>query len=68
MKYINHVSFWNDLKLILLTAKKVFGREESNENVDLTDDYGDALLKTGKVSREKYEALQIQAQQLLAEC
>ena len=68
LKYINHVSFWNDLKLILLTAKKVFGREESNENVDLTDDYGDALLKTGKVSREKYEALQIQAQQLLAGC
>ena len=68
LKYIEHVSFWNDMKLILLTAKKVFGREESNENVDLTDDYGDALLKTGKVSREKYEALQIQAQQLLAEC
>ncbi|MBR0186274.1 MAG: sugar transferase [Synergistaceae bacterium] len=68
LEYIKHVSFWNDLKLILLTAKKVFGREESSENVDLTDDYGDALLKAGKVSSEKYEALQIQAQQLLAGC
>ncbi|MBR0184412.1 MAG: sugar transferase [Synergistaceae bacterium] len=68
LKYIEHVSFWGDLKLILLTAKKVFGREESKENVDLTDDYGDALLKAGKVSNEKYDALQIQAQQLLAGC
>lgn len=65
LKYIENVSFINDLKIIFLTVKKVFGREESSEEIDVTDDYGDALLKAGKVSREKYDALQAYAKHLL---
>ena len=67
LKYIENISFWGDLKLILLTAKKVFGRGESSQNIDLTDDYGDVLLKNGEVTQEKYTELQLQAQRLISE-
>ena len=33
----------------------------------MTDDYGDALLKAGKVTREDYDALQAHAKELIRE-
>ena len=33
----------------------------------MTDDYGDALLKAGKISREKYDAEQVHAKELIRE-
>lgn len=65
LKYIEHVSFPKDLKIIGLTIKKVFGRGESNEETDVTDDYGDALLKAGKVTPENYNILQEKAKNIL---
>ncbi len=47
--------------------KKVFGKGESSTELDVTDDYGDALLKAGKVSREKYDAEQAHASNLIME-
>ena len=45
-----------------------------NATLDITDgenatalDYGDALLKAGKVSREKYDALQAHAKDMIKE-
>ena len=67
LKYIEDVSFVNDMKITLMTVKKVFGREESAEETDVTDDFGDALLKEGKVSKNKYDALQDYARRLLEE-
>lgn len=67
LKYIEKVCFWNDLRIVWLTVKKVFGREESSEELDVTDDYGDALLKVGKVSKEKYDALNAYARNLIAQ-
>lgn len=32
----------------------------------MTDDFGDALLKAGKVSKEKYEFLQDEAKHILS--
>lgn len=66
LKYIDNISFGNDLRILGMTIKKVFGRDESSAELDVTDDYGDALLKAGKVSREKYDALQDQARILLS--
>jgi lipopolysaccharide/colanic/teichoic acid biosynthesis glycosyltransferase len=66
LKYIEKVSFWNDLKILLLTVKKVIGHSESSEELDVTDDFGDALLKAGKVSKEKYESLQDEAKHILS--
>ena len=65
LKYIENISFWGDVKLILFTAKKVFGRSEGIQAIDLADDYGDALLKSGKVNQERYDALQAHAKLLL---
>ena len=68
LKYIENVSFWFDVKIILETAKQVFIRKnitETTEETDIELDYGDALLKAGRVSKEKYDALQAYASHLL---
>lgn len=65
LKYIKKISFWNDLKIVGLTVKKVFGKRESSDELDLADDYGDYLLKTGKITFGRYEVLQMQARNLL---
>lgn len=65
LKYIEDISFINDLKIVGETAKKVFGHEESAEELDVTDDYGDYLLKTGKVTKEVYDLLQNRAKEIL---
>lgn len=70
LKYIDNISFLNDLNLIWLTFKKVFIRNnitDSDEEIDITLDYGDALLKAGKISKSKYDALQAYAINILNE-
>ena len=58
IEYIKHVSFWNDLKIVGRTVKKVFSMRKASKETDVTDDYGDWLLKTGCISEEKYNELQ----------
>ena len=68
LKYIENIRFRIDLKIVLLTFRKVFLRSDLTEDSDETDitlDYGDALLQTGRVTREQYDALQAQARALL---
>jgi len=67
LKYIEKVSFVGDVKLVVQTAKKVFMRGESSNELDVTDDYGDALLKDGKISQEKYAQKQNEAKMILEE-
>ena len=67
LKYIENVSFIGDCKIVWMTVKKVFGNGEKSEELDVTDDYGDSLLKSGKVSRSKYDALQAYARNLIKE-
>ncbi len=61
LKYIKKVNFINDIRIILMTVKKVFGRNETSEEVDVTLDYGDELLKNGKISKAQYDELQKKA-------
>lgn len=70
LEYIQHVTFLGDLKIIFDTVKQVFfgekGLEDSNiDEVDLTDDFGDYLLKAGRVDKEEYERKQAEARGLL---
>lgn len=65
LEYIKKVTFWGDLKILMLTVKKVFGKGESAEELDITLDYGDALLKAGAVSTSKYDTLQEHARELI---
>lgn len=63
LKYIENVSFWNDIKIVFLTIKTAFIKAEGitdGENATALD-YGDALLKEDKVSKEKYDVLQAEA-------
>lgn len=69
LKYIERVTFWGDLKLVLATVKTAFIKAEGitdGENATALD-YGDALLKAGKVSMPQYDALQAHARNLIAE-
>ena len=70
LEYIQHVTFLGDLKIILDTVKQVFFRQKGLENsdvdeVEITDDFGDYLLKAGRVDREEYERKQVEAKTLL---
>ena len=67
LEYIENISFLNDVKIVLKTVMKVFGNNESADELDVTLDYGDALLKDGKVSEEEYNNLQKRAIVLLNE-
>lgn len=71
LKYIENVSFINDIRIVLMTIKKVFIRKknpESDIEVDLTLDYGDELLKDGMISMDEYTALQKQAVSIIDSC
>ena len=65
LKYIEKIGFLSDLKIIFMTVKKVFGHGESNSEIDVTDDYGDALMKSGKITQSEYDAKQQKAKALL---
>lgn len=70
LEYIQHVTFLGDLKIIFDTVKQVFFRQKGLENsdvdeVEITDDFGDYLLKAGRVSMEEYKERQVEAKTLL---
>lgn len=69
LKYIEKISFWGDVKIVWMTVMKVFIRKNNvdSEEVDLTPDYGDALLKAGKVDKDQYDVLQAKARIILEE-
>lgn len=60
LEYIENISFLGDVKIIVNTVKQVFLKEKGIEGsdideVDITDDFGDYLLKAGRVSKEEYD-------------
>lgn len=70
LEYIQNVTFLGDVKIVFDTVKQVFFKEKGLEGsdvdeVDVTDDYGDYLLKNGRVSREEYVRKQAEARELL---
>ena len=69
LKYIEKVSFWGDIKILIKTVVSVFKRSGITDGENATAlDYGDALLKSGKVSKQQYDALQLYAKNLINEC
>ena len=70
LEYIQHVTFLGDVRIIFDTVKQVFFKEKGLKDsdvdeVDITDDFGDYLLKAGRVSRNVYEEKQQEARRLL---
>lgn len=70
LEYIKEVTFWGDVKIIIDTIKQVFFKEKGIENsdmdeIEITDDYGDYLLKAGRVTQEEYDQKMDEAKKLL---
>lgn len=66
LKYIDKVSFIGDIKILFQTVALVFKRSGITDGENATAlDYGDALLKTGKIDESTYTLLQKKAIMLL---
>lgn len=70
LEYIQNITFWGDVKIIVNTIRQVFFHEKGQDDtsldeVEITDDYGDYLLKKGWVTREVYDQKQAEARTLL---
>ena len=70
LEYIQKITFLGDLKIIFDTVKQAFFKEKGLEGGDvdevaITDDFGDYLLKSSKVTKEEYDERQAAARVLL---
>ena len=68
LEYIQRITFWGDIKIILMTVVKVFKREGigADDMVDTAEDFGDYLLRAGEITNEEYEQGQAESRELLA--
>ncbi len=68
LEYIKHITFLSDAKIVFLTVWKAFVKSDgiSQEGMATAEDFGDYLLRTGKVDQKKYDELQEKSRQLLA--
>lgn len=54
--YLENITFLNDLKIIFMTISSVIRKEDvTTEGMETAEDLGDYLLRTGKISRMKYD-------------
>ena len=68
IEYVDHISFWNDVKIIFGTIKSVFAKEGiSAEGMETAEDFGDYLLRCGKISDETYQEMKKNAEQIVKE-
>ena len=66
LEYVDNITFAGDMKIIAETVLKVFRREcISEEGISTSTDLGDYLLASGKVTREEYDRLQAEAEEIL---
>lgn len=67
LKYIQKVSFWKDLCIIIKTVKTAFIKQEGITDGDMAtaEDLGDYLLKSGKVDQKEYIEKQTKAKKIL---
>ena len=67
LKYIKRITFFGDLKIIIFTIVKAFIKQEgiTMRDMETSMDYGDYLLKSGRISQNDYEKKQYEAIQIL---
>ena len=65
LEYVGHISLWEDISLVFKTVFKSFVKQENinREGFDTDENYGDYLLRTGKVSEEEHNYKCVLAQQ-----
>lgn len=70
LEYIHHITFIQDVRIILKTIGKVFLKQKERgiqnvSEVELAEDYGDYLLSVGKVSNDVYAKKMKEAEDIL---
>ena len=66
IEYVEHISFMVDMKILGETIQKVVKREDvSAEGMETAEDYGDYLLRIGKIDETYYQAKRQEALNLL---
>lgn len=67
LKYINKVSFVEDARIVFNTVKKAFIKQEgiTEDGMVTATDYGDYLLKSGKISHDLYDKSMKRAKMIL---
>ena len=66
LQYIENITFWNDVKIVLKTVIKVFMRSDVVREGTASDvDLGEWLLQNGVISKEEYNKKQIEAKELI---
>lgn len=67
LKYIEKISLFGDIKIVLDTVKKAFIKQEgiTQDDMATAEDFGDYLLRTEKVTEEEYREKQMQAKKIL---
>ena len=66
VKYVDNVTFLNDIKILLKTVTVVFGRKGvSEEGMATAEDFGDYLLRENKISSEEYNELVKNSKEIL---
>lgn len=66
LQYVEKITLWGDIKILLQTVKAVLIREGiTEEGMATAADLGDYLLSEGRVTREEYDAKQAEAKELL---
>ena len=66
LEYIERITLAGDVKILFQTVGKVLKREDTVREGTVSDmDFGDYLLKEGKVARDEYDQKQAEAKDLL---
>lgn len=66
LEYIQNITFLGDVKIVMQTVGKFLKREDVVREGTVSDmDYGDVLLKEGKVSQKEYKSKQEEALMLI---
>lgn len=67
IEYIEKCGFFEDIRIIFLTVKKAFIKQEgiTQDDMATAEDYGDYLLRTEKISRKEYDNKQEMVKKIL---
>ena len=67
LEYLERFSLWTDVKIIFMTVVCVLKKSDiSAEGMETAEDYGDYLLRIGKVTHEEYQEKQAEAKKKVA--
>ena len=66
LNYIRRIGFLTDLKIIFQTVEKAFVKKEgiTADEMATAEDFGDYLLRKGKINQKEYDIGQLKAKNI----